>query len=83
VQQGSQFAVASEFNLAGVYGFFAEHFHEVACLESSVFALGSVQNYGDVFEGAGVVFTFGFGGEPIFAYGEGDFSEWNVSKGYA
>jgi hypothetical protein len=83
VQQGSQLAVAGEFDLAGVYGFFAEHFHEVACLESSVFALGSVQHHGDVFEGTSVVFAFGFGGETVFAYGEGDFAERYERQVYA
>ena len=29
VEQGSEFAVAYEFDLGGVYGFFAEHFHDV------------------------------------------------------
>jgi hypothetical protein len=83
VQQRSELAVAGEFDLAGVYGFFAEHFHEVACLEPPVFALGSVQYYGDVFECVSVVFAFGFGGEPVFAYGEGDFPERDEGQVYA
>ena len=83
VQQGAQFAVAGEFDLAAVYGFFAKHLHEVACLEPTVFALGSVQHHHGVFECVCVVFAFGFGGEPCLAYGEGDFAERYESQVYA
>jgi hypothetical protein len=82
VQQRSELAVAGEFDLAAVYGFFAEHFHEVACLESAVFALRPVQHHGSVLDRLGVVFTSGFGGEPVFAYGESDFTERDESQIY-
>jgi hypothetical protein len=77
MQEGAEFAVTGKFYAGRIDDFFSENFHGVGGVETAVFALSAVKDDCDVFDGAGIVFTFACDVEAVFAYGNGDFAEWD------